>query len=327
MLKPFLLADHQFANNIIQGPLAGISNAPFRVLTHQYGAPAFTCTEMLSSKTLQHAPASLLKRFLKKDNREGRVCYQISGTDPADIAEATKIVTQAGADILDLNCGCPVSKIRKRGAGSALLSQADNIFRLITAMKNNTHIPVAIKIRVDGNSADNFNAEICKMICDSGLDLLTVHGRHWTEHYESACNYEQITYFVEHLSIPVVGNGDIQCLASLSKMYETGCAAVMIGRAGIGQPWLAQQLLADYRGEAFTVPELHIVKEIFLRHIQGLAELLESEARAVMQARRLAKHYFAAISDYLVHLESINQCLTLVELTQCINTIARRDNQ
>ncbi len=145
--------------------------------------------------------------------------FQLSGTDPVELGEAVKRVTDYGADLVDLNCGCPVKKIRGRGAGSRLLTNPGLLYQLITAMKANTHLPVSIKIRVD-IEAERFNDEVIKVIKDSGVDFVTVHGRHWTQHYETPCRYDAIQYFVENLAIPVIGNGDVACLASLKKCSQ-----------------------------------------------------------------------------------------------------------
>ena len=312
MINTLRLGSLNFPVNIIQGPLAGISCAPFRRLTWEYSKPAFSCTEMISCKTLIHQSKSN-ERFTKKCLHEGPVCFQLSGSDPAELAEATKRVTDCGSDLIDLNCGCPVKKIRSRGAGSSLLMDPARLYQLIVAMKNNTHVPVSIKIRVDGHSHDKYNRDIISAVSDGGADYLVVHGRHWTEHYETPCNYDQIQFFVENLAIPVIGNGDIACVESLRKMYATGCAGVMIGRAGVGQPWLIRQLIAEMRQETFIIPALDEIGALFVEHIRELAELLNSEKFAVIQARKFAKYYARGISQREELCNAINQCDDLEE--------------
>ncbi|MFI4955173.1 MAG: tRNA-dihydrouridine synthase [Gammaproteobacteria bacterium] len=120
LIKSLTVGNKTFPINLIQGPLAGISCAPFRKLTWRYSQPAFSCTEMISCKTLIHLPLSSQQRFVKKDPAEGPVCFQLAGSNPEEVAAATKIVTDYGADLIDLNCGCPVKKIRSKGAGSSL---------------------------------------------------------------------------------------------------------------------------------------------------------------------------------------------------------------
>lgn len=313
MIRSLALGSKTFPVNVIQGPLAGISCAPFRMLTWQYGRPAYSCTEMISCKTLLHQPVWVQQRFIRKHKEEGPVCFQLASSDPRELAEATRRATDFGADLVDLNCGCPVKKIRSKGAGSGLLTEPLKLYHLITAMKKNTPQPVSIKIRVEGRN-EKFNAELVKVIAEAGADFLVVHGRHWTEHYETPCRHEAIQYFVEQLKIPVIGNGDIACLSSLKKMLATGCAGVMIGRAGVGQPWLIQKLIAEMEGKDFKNPSLEEVGSIFMRHVEELAELLEYEKFAVLQARKVAKYYGRPLSRRAAFCAEVNICNDLGSL-------------
>lgn len=308
LIHPLQLGNKLFPINIIQGPLAGISCAPFRELIWRYSQPAFSCTEMLSVKTLIYQSKMLQKRFLEKDPREGPVCFQIAGNNPIEVAEAVKHLNEAGADLIDLNCGCPVNKIRRKGAGSSLLSQASVLYQLMMAMRQNTNLPISIKIRVDGDSTDQFNKEIAKVVIDAGIDFLIVHGRHWTEHYETACHYDHIQFFVEELKIPVIGNGDIFCMDSLMKMLATGCAGVMISRAAVGQPWLIRQLIAKLQNKCFIKPSIIEIGSIFIEHIKKLSLLLSNERFAVYQARKFSKYYAKDLMNKLEFCEAINQC-------------------
>ncbi len=291
-LPTLTIGQTTFPINIIQGPLAGISSAPFRWMVSRYGKPALTYTEMISCKTLiQHAKKNSPSPFLQKLPGESPLGVQLSGTCPLELAEAVKIATDSGADTIDLNCGCPVKKIRRRGAGSALLSNPTKLYQLILAMKKNTHIPVSIKIRVDGNSSEKLNNAIVDIVQDSELDFLTVHGRHWQENYESSCHYEQIKFFVEALKIPVIGNGDIACHSSLKKMLATGCAGVMISRASVGQPWLIQHLAARHLEKSPVIFTQNAIGELFLQHILLLANFFGSDIAALQHARKLCKYY------------------------------------
>ncbi len=314
MIKPLTLGNKTFPVNIIQGPLAGVSCAPFRFLTWQYGQPAFSYTEMISCKTLIHQSQSSHRRFTKKDPKEGPVCFQLAGSDPIELAKATRIATDYGADLIDLNCGCPVAKIRRKGAGSSLLTDSQKLYKLISAMKQNTHVPVSIKIRVEGNSHERFNQNIAAIISDAGADFLVVHGRHWTEDYETPCRYDEIQFFIEQLTIPVIGNGDIACIHSLKKMFATGCSGVMIGRAGVGQPWLIQQLIAEMRQEKFSPPSVKEIGLIFIEHIVRLVELLNNEKLAIFEARKFAKYYARLLPNKIEFCAAINTCADLSSL-------------
>ncbi len=314
LIKPLIVGEKIFPVNIIQGPLAGVSCSPFRLLSWRYSKPAFSCTEMISCKTLLHQPKLKDRRFVEKSPNEGPVCFQLSSSDPEELAEATKKVTDYGADLIDLNCGCPVKKIRSKGAGSSLLTDAKKLYQLIDAMKKNTHLPVSIKIRVEANGDEKFNLDIAKVVSEAGADFLVVHGRHWTEHYETPCRYDQIRFFVEQVKIPVIGNGDIRCVASLKQMLATGCAGAMVSRAGVGQPWLIGKLIAEMSNEKFNVPSLQEVSCIFLEHVLLLAKLLDSEKFAIIQARKYAKYYAQGLKSKAEFCAAINSCESFSEL-------------
>jgi len=316
LIKELAVGNTIFPVNLIQGPLAGVSCAPFRYLTWKHSAPAFSCTEMISCKTLIHHTKKAYQRFVAKDPREGPVSFQLSANNPAELAVATKIVTDCGANMIDLNCGCPVKKIRSKGVGSSLLLDAAKIYQLILAMKQNTSVPVSIKIRVEGDSSEKFMAPLAQAVSDAGADFLVVHGRHWTEKYDVPCRHDQIQYFVEQLKIPVIGNGDVACLASLDKMLATGCAGVMIGRAGVGQPWLIRKLIAEKRQENFTPPSFAQIGEIFIEHVHLLTDLFKNEKFALIQVRKLAKYYARGRTDWLQFYTATNTCDNLADFTK-----------
>lgn len=314
-INTLTLANKTYALNLIQGPLAGISCAPFRVLTTRFSQPAFSCTEMISCKTLLQQSASSRKRLVMKDDHEGPLCFQLSASHPEELAQATKMVTDLGADGVDLNCGCPVKKIRRKGEGSSLLTDPRKLYHLITAMKQNTTVPVSIKIRVEG-SGEAFHDELLKVITEAGADAVVVHGRHWTEHYETACRHESIAFFVRHLKIPVIGNGDVRCLRSLKQMLATGCAGVMISRAGVGQPWLIRQLMAEVNQEPFSLPSLKEIGAIFIEHVLGLMRLIGSEKFSILQARQLAKYYARPLPMAKEFCMAVNSCENLAVFRQ-----------
>ena len=314
MIKPLQLGNKSFPINLIQGPLAGISCAPFRTLTWRYSKPAFSCTEMISCKTLIHSSKATQLRFVTKADDEGPVCFQLAGSHPDEVAQATRIATDCGADLIDLNCGCPVKKIRSKGAGSSLLTQAATLYQLIVAMKQNTTVPVSVKIRVQGDSPEKFNQEIANAVQDAGADFLVVHGRHWTEHYETPCRFDDIQFFVEALNIPVIGNGDIACAVSLKRMLATGCAGAMVARAGVGQPWLIARLMAHINQDNYTEPTEVEIGAVFMEHVERLAALLASEKFAILQARKFAKYYARNLPHKMEFCAQVNGCERLQDL-------------
>ncbi|MCX7123126.1 MAG: tRNA-dihydrouridine synthase family protein [Gammaproteobacteria bacterium] len=287
-IQPIQLGNLHFASNLIQAPLAGLSCAPFRELIAQFGGAAYCVTEMVSAKTLLGRPE---KRYIYKSPNEGTLCFQLSGNNATELEEAALRAVSYGADLIDLNCGCPVNKIRKKNSGSKWLSISQELGQVIQGIKSKISPPLSVKIRVDGMSGDRFNTDVVKAINDAGADFIIVHGRHWSERYDTPARLDEIASIVEQSTIPVIGNGDVQDYTSLQKMFEaTGCAGIMIGRASVGRPWLFEMLMAEDRGEKYAPPTTEQIVKLLLHHVRQLS-YLENKERALLQARKFAKYY------------------------------------
>lgn len=271
-------------HRLIQGPLAGYSCAPMRRLFNHYQAPAYCVSEMISAIDIlsKHVPEN---RYLYRAADEHYLCYQIAGTDPIVMADAAIKLQQLGADIIDINCGCPKGKIRKKGAGSALLENPALLIKIIETVRKATQCPLTVKIRIQNNEQD---LDLARRIADTGVDALIVHGRRWDEDYDVACNAKQIALIKQTVSIPVIANGDIQDCQTLQQIQQnTGCDVFMIGRAGTGKPWLYQELLTGNPAN-ITLPQQG---KLFLRHLQDLA-VLDGDYQAVLQSKSLIRYYF-----------------------------------
>jgi tRNA-dihydrouridine synthase B len=297
-IRPLVIGNLSFENNLIQGPLAGYSCAPFRRLFYRFQSPAYCCTEMISAQDLVKNKNSK-KRFIFRDPAEKYLCYQLGGYDIQYLRDAAKYAVDCGADLIDINCGCPKPKIRKKRMGSYLLNYPDHIAKIIETIKEVVSVPVTVKIRVmkPGNEKNN-TLQTVKMITEAGADAIIVHGRHWLEDYTVPCHLEMIAEIVNSTKIPIIGNGDVGDVASLKKMFATTqCAGVMISRAGTGKPWIYEQIMMQAKGEEFTLPALSDVKSLFLEHIEKLIEI-ENEMIAFLQSRNIFRYYFGKkISD------------------------------
>jgi tRNA-dihydrouridine synthase B len=239
---PFTMGSFQLPNRLIQGPLAGFSCSPFRELFHHFQAPAYTVTEMISSSDIlyKHPENS---RYLHRGIIEKILAYQISGNDPQVMAKAAKKLDALGADIIDINCGCPKLKIRKKRAGSALLEEPDHIVKIITSVRSATNRPITVKIRLINQGF----VPLAQKIEKAGADAIIVHGRTWLEDYDKPNDLEKIRQIKQAVTIPVIANGDICDSFSLEKTINTtGCDAYMISRAGNGKPWLYKNLIGLY---------------------------------------------------------------------------------
>jgi tRNA-dihydrouridine synthase B len=343
---PFQIGSLTLPNRLIQAPLAGISCAPFRGLFSLYsdGQPAYAVTEMIPALSLlQKSSTNINKRYLAKSEHEARWCIQLSGHDPDSLHRAALQAAQHSPDIIDLNCGCPKPKVRRKGDGSALAESLVKLRACVAALRAANPLPLSVKIRVAGStetcsdrekgSSDLHNyLEAASVIEDCGADVLVVHGRHHSDGYDVPASYAQIRRVVERVTIPVVANGDVCDAASLQRcVEETGAAAVMVGRGSIGRPWIFQQLLAACRSAdnsqntPLTIsqpePSADGVLRAFRTHVEGLAAL-EGEAAALLQARRLLKWYFPLLSPVQVTAchccrDIRSLCALLADVTSC----------
>lgn len=303
-----------FNKRLIQGPLAGYSCAPFRALAEKWGSPDFCYSEMLSAQHI-FSGVTQRKRYSYKSSKEKLLCVQLASDRPEELVYAAKkAIHEWGANLIDLNCGCPQPKIRKKYLGSKLLADSERLYKLVHTLKQNVCVPVIVKIRVDNQSGESFNKEVAIAIESAGADAITVHGRHWTEDYDIPVSYKDIAQIKDIVKIPVIGNGDIKDTESARKMFaETGCDAIMISRASVGQPWLFEQIYQELQGNVYQPPNLVKIGEIFLEHVQGLIKL-EGEKIAILQSRKLGKYYARNHFDTVCFLQQMNQVNDYVAL-------------
>lgn len=319
MIKPLKLKHLNLPSNLVQGPLAGYSTAPFRALTHRYGKPGYAVTEMISAKDLVCRNPNP-KRYLYKHPEEGFLGYQLACDDPEYMKRAIDIIRPYNPEMLDLNCGCPVKKIRHKGLGSKLLVTPEKIHALVLAMKEASDAVVSVKIRVDAGRGEQDNLAIVDAAESAGVDFLIVHGRHWQERYDIPCRLEEIKAVKDYASVPVLANGDAEDYISAKQLFdETGCDGIMVARASVGQPWLFQEIEAGFRGETFVPPSLPERGEIFIEHIELLAAL-ENEKTAVLQSRKFAKYYARGIEDRIEFTQKCHQVSQLSELKELVST-------
>ena len=243
-------------------------------------------------------------RYLYRHPDEPCLAYQLAGADPQVMAEASKKLQDLGADIIDINCGCPKQKIRKKGYGSALLEQHQLLLSIVRAMRQAISIPLTVKIRINQLSTD---CDLAKMLESEGIDALIVHGRNWQDGYDIPCNLQHIAQIKESISIPLIVNGDVCDTRSAEHALTiTKADALMIGRAATGRPWLYRNLL-EQRDD---IPDMATRAALFIEHIELLA-VLESPFKAVLQSRSLFRYYFREWRD---HANAYYQCVDLDDI-------------
>lgn len=235
---------HQLANKVVAAPMAGVTDKPYRRLSRQYGA-AMTVSEMVTSQLeLRHSTKSRFRMDFEGEPEPVNV--QIVGTDPSQLAAAAKFNVENGAQIIDINMGCPAKKVCKKAAGSALLQHEDLVEDILTAVVQSVDVPVTVKIRTGTHPQQRNGVAIAKIAEQAGVSAITVHGRTRACKFVGAVEYDTIAAIKQQVNIPVIANGDITSPQQAQHVLEyTSADAVMIGRAAQGQPWLFQQI-ADY---------------------------------------------------------------------------------
>ena len=233
-------------NPFILAPLAGYTDLAFRQLCREYGA-GMCFSEMISSHGLAYRQQKTLQ-LARTVEEERPTVLQLFGAKPDIMGAAAAILTDLPIDMIDINMGCPVKKVVKTGAGSALMKAPKLAAAIIERVSKNSRLPVSVKIR-SGWTQESINAvEFAQMAEDAGARLITVHGRTWAQGFSGRADWRIIGLVKEAVSIPVVGNGDIKTYNDgLAMMAETGCDGVMIGRAALGNPWVFQSAGRPHR--------------------------------------------------------------------------------
>lgn len=285
----------QLENPLIMAPMAGITSSAFRQMMKKRGA-AMVTTEMVSAAGLFRGNKKSLD-YLKGDPTERPLAVQLFGSKVGDMVAAARIAVQQGADLVDINMGCPVQKVTRTGAGAALLKDLHKIARLISAVRISCNVPLTAKIRA-GWSPGNFRVgEIVQVLEASGIDAITVHPRFASQGYSCPADWSLIREAKEQVNIPVIGNGDVFKPADAIRMRQaTGCDGVMIGRGALGNPWIFAQILSLQRGKEPKQPSIEERRSHILGHFNLLAANM-GERRAALCMRGLLKWYTKGLAN------------------------------
>jgi len=271
---------HALRNRLFVAPMAGITDRPFRRLARRFGA-ALAVSEMVSSRPeLRDSRKTRLR--LDHQRECGPISVQIAGADPAMLADAARFNADLGAEIVDINMGCPAKKVCNALAGSALLEDETLVARILEAVVAAVEVPVTLKIRT-GPSPERRNAlRIAQIAQSAGVQMLAIHGRTRACAFGGQAEYETIAEVKSRLRIPVIANGDIRTPEDARRVLErTGADGVMIGRAAQGRPWLFRDI-AHYlaTGEYLASPRAREIGEVLVEHLDGLYTLYGSEQGA-----------------------------------------------
>ncbi len=287
-------------------PLAGFTDSPFRRLVRRFGA-ALTFTELISAEGIARGNRKTydLMRFHKDERPLG---IQIFGKDAARMAEAAARVEDLGPDLIDINVGCCAPKVCHSGSGAALLKDLDLLGAIASAVVKRVKLPVSAKIRLGWDDTSRNHLETLRVLEDSGVSFITVHGRTRAQRYTGSADWDAITEVRERARIPVIGNGDIHSHdQALQRLGESGCAAVMVGRGAIGNPWVFGTHVPSMRERAAVIREhIDLMVEDFGPY--GLVLMRKHLVRYVHGVRNASR-----FRDAFVHQHTYEEIIALVD--------------
>jgi tRNA-dihydrouridine synthase B len=282
--------------DLILSPMAGFSDKPYRLICREYGS-AMSYTEFVSADGILHENDRTWQ-MLAYDPSERPVVFQIFGSSEAILEEAARKIEPLGPDIIDINMGCSVKKVSGRGSGAALLQDPPKIGRIFARLTRSLSVPVTGKIRL-GWDEDSLNyLEIAKVMEDNGAALIAVHGRTKAQAYSGVANWDAIAEIKQTVNIPVIGNGDVKTVADIQRIKaHTGCDAVMIARAAIGNPWIFQ------RKDTHQVTLAEKARLIY-RHLDLMLDFYGQERGLILFRKHIVKYVRG-----LAHIAKVKQQL------------------
>ena len=294
----FYIGNIEIKNPIVVAPMAGISNKTFRMICKEFGA-GLVVGEMVSDKAIVYGNEKTFQ-LLEMNDKERPISQQIFGSDVESFkAAAKKVYEVMHPDIIDINMGCPVPKVAiKNQAGSALLKNPEKIYEIVSEVVKSVPIPVTVKIRAGWDEKSINCVEVAKLIEKAGASAIAIHARTRSQGYSGHADWSLIKKVVDAVSIPVIGNGDvISCYDAKKMLDETGCAAVMIGRGLLGNPWLVRECV-DYLNDGKEPENISNFERISMmkRHLKDLTDE-KGEISAVLEIRTHFLYYLKGMPN------------------------------
>lgn len=302
------IAHLSFTAPFVLAPLAGYTDLPFRLLCRRHGA-GYAVSEMVSCHGLVHRQQNTL-RLLASMPEERPVSFQLFGADPEMMADAAEILTAHAPDMIDINMGCPVKKVTRRGAGAALMTDIKLAQTILTKVVSRVSVPITVKIRSGKDSQSISAAAFAKMAEDHGAAAVTIHARTWAQGFSGRIDPAVIGTVKKAVSIPVIGNGDVLSRREgLEMMNVTGCDGVMIGRGALGNPWIFRET-----GRPANLAEIF---QGAREHLRLIEQFLPAE-RLLGSIKSQLSRYFKGLPGSSVVRKNIFAATTLAELRDLI---------
>ena len=294
MRMKWKIGDVEIDNLFVLAPMAGVTDLPFRKLCKEQGA-GLICMEMVSAKAISFHNKNT-EALMEIDKCENPVSMQLFGSEPELMARVAAEVEERPFDILDINMGCPVPKVVNNGEGSALLKNPELIVKIVKSVSSAIKKPLTVKVRIGFENEPVDIVDIAKRVEDAGAAAIAVHGRTRQQYYSGTADWDAIRRVKEAVSIPVIGNGDVDSPEKAEALIkETGCDGVMIGRAVRGNPWLFRELNHYFEtGEKLSRPSVEEVREMILRHARMQIDL-KGEFTGIREMRKHVAWYTAGM--------------------------------
>lgn len=307
----------EISNRVTLAPMAGITDKAFRMIAKEHGC-GLVYTEMISAKALTYNNQKT-KAILDIEGETRPISVQLFGSEPEVMAEGARIAVKEGAELIDVNMGCPVPKVVKCGEGSALLENPEKAEEIIRSMVNAVNVPITVKIRLGWNRQNIVALDYARRMEAAGASAVAVHGRTRDMFYTGKADWPAIREVKEALKVPVIGNGDVWTAQDAQRLLnETGCDSVMVGRGAMGNPWLISQVVSCLKGEEilFPTPRERILGA--LRHLDLMINY-KGEAVGVKEMRtHLAWYlkglpYTAPLKQAIFHAKTQHEVICLLD--------------
>mgnify|MGYP001771159188 FL=1 len=319
-MKHLKIGNVELENRYILGPMAGVTDLPFRLLCKEQGA-GLLCMEMVSAKAIYYNNRNT-ESLLEIHPDETPVSLQLFGSDPKIMSEMAKRIEERPFAILDVNMGCPVPKVVRNGEGSALMKEPKLVYEIVSALVKAIDKPVTVKIR-KGFDDDHVNAvEIAKIIEEAGAAAVAVHGRTREQYYSGKADWDIIRQVKEAVSIPVIGNGDVTSPQKADELVrQTGCDGIMIARGAEGNPWIFSEMIHwEETGELPPRPDKDEIREMMLKHAR-LQLKYKGEFCGIREMRKHVAWYTKGLKGAARLREKVNAVESLEELENLLTSL------